>query len=462
MKLKQAFDVIRGDVVAFVGAGGKTATMINLGRELQQAGWRVLATTTAAIEEDQLSMMPHVMPFDADHAEMSDALSEHGFVFLRAMVSKGRVYGPAPQWTRRILDNVDSDVLLIEADGAAGMPLKAPYDDEPYIPEEATLVIPIASLGALDKPLDDEHVYNPQAMVDKYGFYPGSRVRSPWIAQVLRDDELGLRGVPETARVIAFLNETPDNGYLRSRARLIAKLALKSPRMEGVALGDVENDDPVFEVQRAVGAVVLAGGKSSRMGEPKVLLPWVNDKTIIEHIIEQLIRARIDHINVVTGYHASEVRRIVKPMGVNLVHNRAHRRGDMLSSLQAGLRQMPSHISASLMVLGDQPRLEPKVLYQVLEAYAEGAGHLIAPSYQMRRGHPLLIGRRYWSELLDLRWDKTPRHVIDAHADEMAYVNVDTDSVLRDVDTPSDYNDERFRAGLKRMDRAWFRKPDMR
>lgn len=461
MKFKQAFDISRGDVVAFVGAGGKTATMLALGRELRDEGWRVLATTTAAIREEQLGMMPHVMPFDADHAKISDALSEHGLVFLRAMVSSGRVYGPAPQWTRRILDNVDSDVLLIEADGASGMPLKAPHEDEPYIPEEATLVVPMASLRALDKPLDDEHVYNPQAMIDKYGFYPGSRVRSPWIAQVLRDDELGLRGIPPKARVVAFINQTPDDGYLRNRARLIAKLALKSPRMQGVALGSGEVDNPVSEVQRAVGAIVLAGGKSSRMGEPKVLLPWHSGKTIIEHIVSQLMKARIAPVHVITGYYASDVKRTVKSLGVKTVHNRAHKHGDMLSSLQTGLRSMPDNIAAVLVVLGDQPRIQPKVVYEVLKAYSEGAGDLIAPSYKMRRGHPILIGRRYWKELLDLRLDKSPRDVINAHADDIAYVNVDSDSVLRDVDTPTDYNDERFRAGLERIDMASFRKSDV-
>jgi molybdenum cofactor cytidylyltransferase len=109
---------------------------------------------------------------------------------------------------------------------------------------------------------------------------------------------------------------------------------------------------------------------------------------------------------------------------------------------------MPSHISATLVVLGDQPRIQPKVVAQVMMAYSEGTGDIITPSYQMRRGHPILIDRRYWPEILDLPEDGSLRDVIDRHKERIAYVNVDTDSVLRDVDTPEDYRQERKLAGL--------------
>lgn len=448
MKLHEAFEVTRGDVIAFIGAGGKTSALIGLGYELLDKNWRILATTTEAIDEEQLQLMPHIMHYDANPENISSALSEHGFVFLYDSIRNGKVYGPAIEWTRQLLDTIDSDVLLIEADAADGRPLKAPLHDEPYIPSEASLVVPIASLSALDQPLDDEHIYNSQAMIDKYGFYEGGNVRSPWIAQVLRDEELGLRGIPDKARIVAFINRTPADGYLRGRARLIAKLILQSSRVNGVALGSVRGANPVYELQRSVGAIVLAAGQASRMGSAKVLLPWTKQHNILEHIIQQLHRTRVDHIRVVTGWYADDVKEISKKMGVKSVHNRAYKTGEMVSSLKTGLRAMPDNVEAVLVVLGDQPRIQPKVIHQVLTAYAEGKSDLIAPSYQMRRGHPILIGRKYWSELLELRNYQSPRDVINAHASNIHYVTVDTDSVLQDVDTPQDYQEERKRAGL--------------
>lgn len=448
MKLHQAFGVTRGDVVAFIGAGGKTSTLINMGHELAELGWRVLATTTTAIKDEQLRLMPAAVHSGAKPTKISDTLSQYGFVFVYDRIVGDDVYGASVETIKQFLDNVDSDVLLIEADGADGMPLKAPYENEPIIPQDVTLVVPIASLSAINQPLDEEHIYNPQAMIEKYGYYPGSNVRSPWIAEVLRDEELGLRGIPDKARVVAFINQTPDAGYLLRRARLIAKLALKSPRLHGVALGSVRASDPIHELQRSVGAIVLAAGQSSRMGQPKVLLPWTDNNTIIEQIVHQLIKTRIDPINVVTGYYAADVKRTLKPLGVKLVHNRAHKTGEMLSSLKAGLRAMPDNVAAAFIVLGDQPRIQPRVITELLKAYAEGQGDIIAPSYKMRRGHPILVGRKYWSDFLALRNIDSPRMVFNDYADDIVYVDVNTDSVLRDVDTPTDYEEERFRAGL--------------
>ncbi|MFN8452687.1 MAG: selenium cofactor biosynthesis protein YqeC, partial [Anaerolineae bacterium] len=299
MKLRTAFDIARGDVVSLVGAGGKTSTLIALAHELADEGWRVLATTTTRIGEDQLRLMPHALQFDDGASALATAMAEQRFVFVYSDIRGGKVYGPPGEWFGWALDSVDADALLIEADGARGLPFKAPYDHEPVIPAETSLVVPIASLSVLGQPLDSDHVYNPEAMIERYGFYEGSPVRSPWVAQVLRDEELGLRGVPGRARVCALLNAAPPSGYLRLRAHLIARMILRSPHVSGVAIGSARAADPISEVQRPVGAIVLAGGLSSRMGQSKPLLPWAGGKTIIEHIIDQLILARIDYITVV-------------------------------------------------------------------------------------------------------------------------------------------------------------------
>ena len=442
MKLQQAFEIVRGDVAAFVGAGGKTSLLVGLGYELAESGWRVLATTTTALSVEQLDLFPCVMPAYAGAQSISGALNEHQFVLLYDSIRQGRVYGPALEWMPALLDTVDSDALLVKADTSAGLPFKAPRDNEPRIPLETSLVVPVASLNALGKPLDEDHIYNPEPMIEKYGFAAGSPVKSPWLAQVLRDEELGLKGAPPRARVVAFLNQTPARGYKRGRARMIARLALQSKRIDAVALGSVRAAEPVYEAQRRVGAIALAGGRSA-------LLPWGKGKTIIAHITEQFIRSRISPIYAVTGTCASEVKAALKPLGIKTVHNRRRKPGEMLSSLQAGLRAMPDHIAAALVALGDQPRIQPKVIYQILSAYAGGAGDLLIPSYQMRRGYPILIGRRYWPEILKLPQTGSLREVIHAHDDRIGTVIVDTDSVLHDVNTPEGYRQERIRAGLK-------------
>ncbi|MEL6152219.1 MAG: selenium cofactor biosynthesis protein YqeC, partial [Chloroflexota bacterium] len=391
---------------------------------------------------------------------ISEALNGYHFVFLHTEIDAERVRGASLERISELMDTVDSDVLLIEADGARGRLMKAPYDHEPVIPSETTLVVPVVALDVLGKPLDDDHVYNAQGINNRYGFGIGNRIKSPWVAQVLRDEHLSLRGAPDRARLIALINQVPESGYLRGRARLIAQLALRDPsenrrrrhpterRLNGVALGSVRALDPIHEVQRPVGAVVLAAGMSTRMGQMKVLLPWADDRTIIEHIVHQLNLARVDHIVVVTGNRGDEVKALVEPLGAVTAYNQDYQQGEMLSSMKTGLAAMPGYIAAAMVTLGDQPRIQPKTVSMVMAAYAEGRGNIVAPSYNMRRGHPILIDRRYWNDMLALPADGAPRDVINANKDHIAYVLVDNDSVLKDVDTPAAYQEERRKAGL--------------
>jgi probable selenium-dependent hydroxylase accessory protein YqeC len=134
MKLRSAFDIVPGDVVAFVGAGGKTSTLIALGHELAEAGLRVLATTTTRIGADQLDLMPYATRLETSMSAISLALNDHRFVFLYDDIRQNKVYGATAEHIPHLLDSVDSDVLLIEADGSRGLPLKAPRPHEPVIP----------------------------------------------------------------------------------------------------------------------------------------------------------------------------------------------------------------------------------------------------------------------------------------------------------------------------------------
>jgi molybdenum cofactor cytidylyltransferase len=463
VKIRQALNITRGDIVAFTGAGGKTSTLFRLGQELFAEGLRVIGTTTTRIAVSELAGAAGAVRLSSLSVRpnaISRALSQHGFIFVYSDIQGDKVIGVSPETVEQLADTVDSDVMLIEADGARRLPFKAPLAHEPVIPTSTTLVVPMAGYDVIGKPLDKQHVYNPDAMIDRYGYTSGEQVKAPWVACVLRDEELGLKAVPERARVVAMINKVPLSASQRVRARAMAKMILREPRIQGVALGAVHGETPIHEVQRRVAGVILAGGLSSRMSQngstngakpkpvSKVLLPW-DGRPIIRVITDRLKRLRLDDLVVVTGHMADQVRKTVADEPVRIAHNADYRTGDMLSSLQTGIRALGDDISACLIVLGDQPQLDNRVVMDVLNAYAEGRGKIIAPSYNNRRGHPILIDRAYWQEILDLPVGAAPRDVINAHADEIAYVNAPTDSILRDIDTPEDYQQERKRAGLE-------------
>ena len=191
-----------------------------------------------------------------------------------------------------------------------------------------------------------------------------------------------------------------------------------------------------------ISAVVLAAGMSARMGRLKQLLPY-GDHTVIEQVIATLCAAPVDEIVVVTGYQRARVEGALAGWPVRTVFNPSYSAGEMLSSVQVGLRSVATDSRAALLVLGDMPALESQVTRQLVEAYrATGDGAVYIPSYQMRAGHPVLVPRPYWDAILRLPPGASIRSVLRAPETPVVWVEVSTPTVLRDMDTPEDYQRE--------------------
>jgi molybdenum cofactor cytidylyltransferase len=110
----------------------------------------------------------------------------------------------------------------------------------------------------------------------------------------------------------------------------------------------------------------------------------------------------------------------------------------MLASVQRGLQAQKPSAQATLVCLGDQPQIEEGSVRSVCEAFVKSKSNLVVPSYQMRRGHPWLVARPLWEEILSLE-AASLRDFLNVHKNEIEYVNVDTPSILQDLDTPEDY-----------------------
>ena len=188
-----------------------------------------------------------------------------------------------------------------------------------------------------------------------------------------------------------------------------------------------------------VAALVLAAGLSTRMGSPKMLLRW-GDTTVLGQVLRTLRAAGIAQSITITGSDQEAVNAICRQHGSDTVHNSAYGDDEMLSSLQVGLRHVAPGVSAALIVLGDQPSIQAKLVTAVLDAAERSQANLVVPSYENRRGHPWLIRSELWDELLALRQPQTPRDFLRQHAQSIHYVDWLDDSVLRDIDTPEEYD----------------------
>lgn len=188
------------------------------------------------------------------------------------------------------------------------------------------------------------------------------------------------------------------------------------------------------------GAIILAAGISSRMGDFKVLLPWLDERPILLHVIEKYITLKIDPIFVITGRDADRVEATVSNLSVQCLYNPDYETGEILSSVKVGLRSMPDDVSATFINPADMPRIPQSIIEQIHDAYQPE--RIVAPQYDGQRGHPILLDRAYWQAMLNLAPDKAPRDVIKANRQHMTLIKTDDDGVIVDIDTPETYQRE--------------------
>jgi len=190
-------------------------------------------------------------------------------------------------------------------------------------------------------------------------------------------------------------------------------------------------------------AIVLAAGASRRMGRPKMLLPF-GEKTIIGHVVDQIIPA-VDQTIVVTPIHTN----IAEALGnrpVTSIPN-PDPDGDMLSSVRCGLRALPEPCRGILLAIGDQPAITTQLISEMIRAFDSSRGTIIVPTYQGRRGHPILFSVNYCDEILSQFDDTGLRGLLQLHPDQIQELDWPTDSILFDMDTPQDYQRELRRKG---------------
>ncbi|MDT8307671.1 MAG: nucleotidyltransferase family protein [Anaerolineae bacterium] len=193
---------------------------------------------------------------------------------------------------------------------------------------------------------------------------------------------------------------------------------------------------------RRVFAAVLAAGESRRMGRVKPLLPW-GETTILGQILHNLLASQVGEVWVVTGFEAGAVGAVAADFGARVLFNPSYASGEMLSSLQVAVRALPARCSGVLVVLADQPLIPTAIFDQVIAAFDDDQERIVAPTYKGQRGHPVLIGRRFFAELLGLAPGSAPRDLLQAHEAAFHLLAVESEAVLLDLDRPGEY--ERYR-----------------
>ena len=173
------------------------------------------------------------------------------------------------------------------------------------------------------------------------------------------------------------------------------------------------------------------------MGAPKQLLPF-GESTIVETVVDNMLGAKFDEVIVVVGHCAEEIQTRLGPRPIKTVFNPDYRDG-MLTSAQAGIQTLEASEAFALMLV-DQPFITSVLIDQVVDAYRQTEKGIALPSYNYKRGHPVIFDEKYASDILALTSESGGvRTLFKKYGDDIHYVTVDTDSVLRDIDDREDY-----------------------
>jgi len=185
-----------------------------------------------------------------------------------------------------------------------------------------------------------------------------------------------------------------------------------------------------------IAAIVLAAGRSTRMGATNKLLAEVGGRPMARRVAETALASAARPVLVVTGHQAEAVRSALMGLDVDLIANPDYAVG-LATSLKAGIRALPADCQGALMLLGDMPRVTAAHLDALMAAFApERDAAIVVPTHNGQRGNPVLWSAEFFAEMLGLEGDVGARTLVARHADRVREVDLGTDAVLIDVDTP--------------------------
>ncbi len=253
---------------------------------------------------------------------------------------------------------------------------------------------------------------------------------------------LGLPGCARSPKV---------NGFDWVLRRLLASLPVGPAVIRRMGVGGLLTEIPSRPLPRAsaggppmataprrprIAGIVLAAGRSSRMGALNKLLIVIDGKPMVRHAVEAVLAAQLSPVVVVTGHQHGQVEDVLKDLPITILYNKDFSEG-LSTSLRCGLAALPEDCDGALVALGDMPRVTAGEIVKLVNAFNPVEGRsIIVPTREGKRGNPALWGRKFFGQMGQIDGDVGARHLIGAHAETVAEIEMEGDGVLTDIDTP--------------------------
>jgi probable selenium-dependent hydroxylase accessory protein YqeC len=251
--LSESLGLKKREVVSLAGAGGKTTLMFCLAKELFLAGKRVVTTTTTKILEPTSGETASLF-INRDEKELRQFVLKHldeyrHITIARERLGSGKLKGVSSDLVNDLWRSSEIDYIIIEADGAAGRPIKAPREGEPVIPSSTTLVVAILGVDGAEMEVNEENVFQAERVSKLTGIPMGMKMTDEAMAVLMTHPEGIFKGAPSSSRVITFLNKVDiPEGVVKAKGIAQKIIERKHPKIERVLLGQLRNEPRVVEV----------------------------------------------------------------------------------------------------------------------------------------------------------------------------------------------------------------------
>jgi molybdenum cofactor cytidylyltransferase len=234
-----------------------------------------------------------------------------------------------------------------------------------------------------------------------------------------------------------------ENGFDWVLQRLLAGLPVNRADIQAMGVGGLlmeivtrpQPRDPVHAPHPSIAALVLAAGRSSRMGDANKLTEGLRGKPLVRHAVEAALASQASPVLVVTGHETDEVRQAMAGLEVTFVHNPAFAEG-MATSLRAGIAALPEESSGAVVLLADMPDVTPAIIDRLIAA-ATPEAKAVVPTLLGQRGNPALLMRPILPEALKLSGDQGARKLLETGGEAVIEIAIDDPAIAFDIDTPA-------------------------
>lgn len=249
MDLREALGLGRGELLALIGAGGKTTTLFRLASEWREAGGKILVTTTTKIFKPTKPHVDRLFLAEDLEALLSQMADIKGPVVVCAgsgISADNKLLGLPPEWLDRLQGARQFDAILVEADGAASRGFKIPSETEPVIPMSSSTVIWTMAIKVMGQPWDSRCVHRAERALALLKATPNDRITREDVVRLVSHPLGCLKGIPDHCRKTALINQadTPEEiAQAHELGQLLAPLGF-----ERIVVTSYLSDPPVKEI----------------------------------------------------------------------------------------------------------------------------------------------------------------------------------------------------------------------